>query len=73
MGISAGCDSRKSLAAAKEVKSKIYFFTHTPTPSKEVDMEVPARLLPRLGIEHHRVDLEAMDEGFQEYYRCSAT
>lgn len=73
MGISAGCDSRKSLAAAKNVKNKIYFFTHTPTPSKKVDMEIPARLLPKLGVEHHKIDLQKMNNEFQGYYECSAS
>jgi len=73
MGISAGCDSRKSLAAAKEVKDKIYFFTHTPRVSQEADMEIPARLLPRLGIEHHLIDLQKMSREFREYYESNAT
>ena len=73
MGISAGCDSRKSLAAAKEVKDKIYFFTHTPTPSKQMDMEIPALLLPKLGIEHHKMDLQKMSREFQEYYESGVT
>ncbi len=73
MGISAGCDSRKSLAAAKGVKDKIYFFTHTPMASKEVDMEIPARLLPRLGINHHKLVLQPMSDEFREYYERSVT
>jgi len=73
MGISAGCDSRKSLAAVKDVKDKIYFFTHTPQVSNEVDMEIPAKLLPQLGIEHHKFDLQQMTDEFRRYYECSAT
>lgn len=73
MGISAGCDSRKSLAAAKDVKDKIYFFTQTPQAGSETDIEIPSRLLPRIGIEHHKVDIEQMNQEFEELYRCSAT
>ena len=71
MGISAGCDSRRSLAAAKDVNSKIYFFTHTPTAFKEVDMEIPALLLPKLGIKHHKIELGEMDNEFRKYYESS--
>ncbi len=72
MGISAGSDSRRSLAAVKSVKEKIYFFTHTPR-SYSADMEIPARLLPQLGIEHHKLDLQPMTHEFREYYECNAT
>lgn len=75
MAISAGGDSRKSLAAAKDVKDKIYFFTHTPTQKIDVvkDVEIPARLLPRLGLEHHDLGWQLMSDEFREYYLCSAT
>lgn len=73
MGISAGCDSRKSLAAAKNVKGKIYFFTQTPQTCNERDFEIPSRLLAKLGIEHHKVDIQKMSEGFEELYKRSAT
>jgi hypothetical protein len=36
-------------------------------------MEVPARLLPKLGIEHHRFDLQEMSDEFREYYESDAT
>jgi hypothetical protein len=73
MGISAGCDSRKSLAAAKDVTDKIYFFTLPPQADSEIDLEIPSRLLPKLGIEHHKIDIEQMSQEFEELYRCSAT
>lgn len=72
MGISAGSDSRRSLAAAKEVKEKIYFFTHTPQ-SYSADLEIPARLLPKLGINHHKLDLQVMSHEFRELYELSVT
>jgi len=73
MGISAGCDSRKSLAAAKDVKDKICFFTQTPQADSEIDLEIPSRLLPKLGIEHHKIVIEQMSQEFEELYRCSST
>jgi len=73
MGISAGCDSRKSLAAAREVKNKICFFTHTPNKGSEADMEIPSRLLPKLGLEHNKIRLEQMDNGFRYYYELNNT
>lgn len=73
MGITAGCDSRKTLAACKTIKDKIYFFTYTPMPGKEADSEVPARLLPKLGVEHHKLNVLQMDPEFEKFYRASAT
>jgi len=75
MGISAGGDSRKSLAAAKDAKDKINFFTTTPTQVSMLvnDVKIPARLLPRLGLKHHNLGLQLMSEEFREYYECSAT
>lgn len=72
MGISAGCDSRKSLAASKEVKDKICYYTHTPE-SYNADIEIPARLLPKLGIKHYRIHIEKMDSEFKKLYELSAT
>ncbi len=75
MGISAGGDSRKSLAAAKDAKDKINFFTTTPSQvsMRLNDVKIPARLLPRLGLKHHSLGLQFMSQEFREYYECSAT
>lgn len=75
MGISAGGDSRKSLAASKDVKDKINFFTTTPAQVSMLlnDVKIPARLLPRLGLKHHNLGLELMSQEFRDYYECSAT
>jgi hypothetical protein len=75
MGISAGGDSRKTLAASKEERDRIYFFTHTPTQASMVvnDMKVPATLLPKLGLVHHGIPLGGMDNEFRRYYEQSAT
>jgi len=66
MGITAGCDSRKSLAATKEVKDKITYYTHTPVKGGEADIEIPSRLLPRLGLKHHAINLQPMDDEFKD-------
>lgn len=71
-GISAGSDSRRSLAAAKKVTDKILFFTHTPR-SYNADMDIPTRLLPMLGIEHYEIGLQSMDSRFRDLYERSAT
>jgi hypothetical protein len=75
MGISAGVDSRKTLAASIDSKDEIYFFTHTPTQTsmRINDVEIPSRLLPRLGLDHHRLGMQLMSEEFRKYYEKSAT
>jgi len=72
MGISAGSDSRRTLAATRNVTKEIYYFTHTPDTYR-ADMEVPARLLPRLGIVHHAHELQTMSSDFRDLYERSAT
>jgi hypothetical protein len=75
MGISAGNDSRKTLAASRKVKDRIYYFSHAPRADQEDinDVRVPARLLPKLGIEHHRLGWSEMDDEFRQRYQQSAT
>jgi len=75
MGISAGGDSRKTLAAAKDVRDKIKFFTTTPGQLSMLlnDVKVPARLLPQLGLKHHYLGMLTMSQEFREFYDCSAT
>ncbi|MBC7364163.1 MAG: hypothetical protein H5U07_06440 [Candidatus Aminicenantes bacterium] len=73
MSISAGCDSRKSLAASKEVKEKITFYTHTPIKGSKADIEVPSKLLPKLGLKHYVVNLQPMDDEFKKYFETNNT
>jgi len=73
LGISAGCDNRKSLAAFKEVKDKITFYTHTPMKGSEADIEVPSKLLPKLGLKHYVVNLQLMDDEFKKYFNMNNT
>jgi len=75
MGISAGMDSRKTLAATKEIKEKLYYFTieHNTNGIESVDVKVPRKLLSKLGIQHHIIGQKYMDEEFQRLYEASAT
>ena len=87
MSISAGIDSRKTLAATKEVRDKITYFTHAPKIDMKdtevqammlpdlprMDVKVPGKLLPKLGITHHVLEQKAMDDDFRTYYESSAT
>jgi len=73
MGISSGIDSRRTLAAAKEVKDKMHFFTHMPKVGYQNDVKIPARLLPQLGIAHHSIGWHRMSHEFRKLYECSAT
>lgn len=75
VGISAGGDSRKTLAACRGVRDRVSFFTHTPTQSSMIfnDVKVPARLLPRLGLAHQNLGMKQMSEEFRTFYERSAT
>jgi hypothetical protein len=75
MGISAGIDSRKTLAATRDVRGKIYYFSHGISEGtlNVSDVTVPARLLPRLGLEHHALHLRGMDKEFKRFFEASST
>jgi hypothetical protein len=75
MGMSAGGDSRKTLAASKRVARRIYYFSHTPTQlSMRVnDVAIPSRLLPKLGLKHHYLPTLPMTAEFREIYNSSIT
>ena len=75
MGISAGGDSRKTLAASRDITNRIYFFTLAPPQASMFvnDTKIPARLLPQLGLEHHKIAWQPMSHEFRKYYECSVT
>ena len=87
MSISAGIDSRKTLAATKEIAHKIGYFTHSPNnqgnqlqdyrtmlPSIPMtDVQVPVKLLKKLSIPHYVLSQRAMDNQFRRYYESSVT
>ncbi len=72
MAISAGIDSRKSFAATKELKEKMFYFTQS-AKNNQMDVRVTARLLSKLGISHNILDLKSMSDEFRQYYFISAT
>jgi len=71
MGITAGSDSRRSLAGCRSVLNKIEFFTHTPR-RYHPDLEVPARLLGRFEIPHRRVELQEMSDEFEAVHSSNS-
>jgi len=52
LSMSAGYDSRLLLAASRNVKEKVYYFSHT-RGTNDYDVTIPAALLPRLKLKHH--------------------
>jgi len=75
MGITAGIDSRLTLAATKELKDRILYFTiaHDLSGGDYVDVNVPKKLLPKLEITHHVLKRRSMSEDFRRCYEASAT
>lgn len=75
MGISAGIDSRKTLAATKEFRDKIVYFSHEHELCGigSSDIRIPAKLLLRLGIPHYTLGQRLMNESFRFYYESSST
>jgi len=73
MGVSAGIDSRKTLAATRSFSDKICYFSHgtTETTLDISDVSVPARLLPKLGLKHHALPLLPMPEDFKKLFDAS--
>lgn len=70
--LSAGIDSRKTLAATKKLKDEMFYFTQSAN-NNQMDVRVTARLLHKLGISHHILDLKSMSDEFRKYYLSSAT
>jgi hypothetical protein len=50
--VTAGVDSRVTLAASRAVTSRCFFYTHK-SPKAQYDVDIPAALLAKLGLEHH--------------------
>ena len=75
MGISAGIDSRKTLAATKDIVNKIQYFSieHNLNGFESIDVKVPRKLLPKLGIHHHVFERKSMSEDFCKLCEESST
>lgn len=74
-GLSSGMDSRKTLAASRHVRDRLTYFSHAPDGDRQEvnDVRVPARLLPRLGLQHDNLGWIPMCEPFRRLYESSAT
>jgi hypothetical protein len=73
MGVTAGIDSRKTLAAVKDIKDKITYFTieHNMTATESVDVKIARRLLRKLGLRHQIVKRQSMSGDFLIQYHNS--
>jgi len=77
LGISAGLDSRVLLAASREFSKDIFYYSHQVPPrfaEKHVDLVVPAKLLPKLGLKHNIMKCPSkMDEQFRNIFDRNVT
>jgi len=75
MGITAGLDSRRTLAATKDLKEKILYFTleHDLCGIDSANIKVPGQLLPKIGIQHYVLNRKVMSDDFRNYYEANAT
>src|SRR5918996_3087606 len=73
--ITAGWDSRLSLAASRALSPDVVYFTmrHWEMPEDYRDLAVPARLLPTLGLKHHVIRCpDMMAPAFERVYMRNA-
>lgn len=76
VAMTAGWDSRLMLALSKEAAADLYCFTllYPSTSHASRDVYVPAKLLKKLGIEHHLLRYpESVDEAFKAIARRSSS
>lgn len=70
-GITAGRDTRAILAACKDIKNEIYFYTlmFPPLGEKSSDITIPLKLMAELGLKYNVIDcMEEMDDRFRDIY-----
>jgi len=74
MGITAGIDSRITLAATKDFIDRIYYFTIEDEKSgiNSIDLKIPSKLLPKLGIKHHVLKRLPMSDDFRRFHDANA-
>ena len=72
--VTAGWDSRILLAASREIRDKVMYYV-IKFPHMEyshMDIEIPRRLLEKLGLEFHVIEApEHVDERFAEIFRSN--
>jgi hypothetical protein len=69
--ITAGWDSRLSLAASRAISPDVMYFSmrYWNMPENHRDIAVPTRLLPTLGLNHHVIRCpDVMDPAFEQLY-----
>jgi hypothetical protein len=74
--VTAGWDSRVALAATRQIKSDVLYFTlmYWEMSGKTDDIRIPARLLPKLGLRHVVITCPPkMDDGFAAIYYANVT
>jgi len=74
--LTAGWDSRAVLAASRHVASDLFLYTlqYGALTSGSYDLRIPAKLLSRLGYEHHLIECgkDAYDEEFMSVYMANS-
>ena len=76
LSMTAGKDTRLLLAASRPLRDVLYCYTlqYWDLTPESPDIQVPSRLLPRLGLVHHVIHCpSSMDRGFAEVYRRNVT
>ena len=79
LAVTGGWDSRLLLAATREVRRDVFYYTllynrfYNLTETSP-DVKTPSELLPQLGIQHHIIRCPSqMDHGFREIYDRNVT
>jgi hypothetical protein len=74
--LTAGKDTRLLLAASRPIRGKLYCFTchYWDMTSETPDIQVPSRLLPKLGLSHYVIRCPSrMGREFAQIYRRNVT
>jgi hypothetical protein len=69
--VTAGKDSRLLLATTRNVKNRVFYYLnkHSSINKKSYDINVPRKLLPKLGLEYHVLEImNEIDEDFRQIY-----
>ncbi|MBW2446868.1 MAG: hypothetical protein JRG83_13185 [Deltaproteobacteria bacterium] len=65
LGLTAGIDSRMLLAALREQRESVFYFTfcrHRSTRGTHDEVQIPAAILADAGLEHHILECDAPDD-----------
>lgn len=76
LSITAGRDTRLILAAAKEIRRQVFFFTmmHSNMTANSADIRIPSNVLANLGLPHNVINCQyLMEERFSSIYKHNVT